>query len=160
MGATLSSCGKYRFHLNRDLGASGEGDKTILFVMLNPSTADASIDDPTIRKLRGFAQRLGYRKISVVNLFAYRATDPKQLKKVADPVGEGNLGYVEMHAELANLIVCAWGTGGTFNQQNEKTLKRLCKFDLYALEITKGGHPKHPLYVSYEKEPILWKPAQ
>lgn len=161
MRAIISACGKYRYSLSREVKTAGIGEsRRLLFVMLNPSTADSTKDDPTIRKCMGFSSRLYHGGLDVVNLFAYRATNPKELKKVNDPVGPENKGRILKAASESDMIVCAWGTNGTFNRQNEKVMEWLSGYDLYALEITKDGHPKHPLYVSYEKQPIIFRKAQ
>lgn len=158
MSAVISPCGKYRYHLSRPL--DGYGSKIVTFIMLNPSTADAETDDATIRKLKGFCQRLGYGYLNVVNLFAFRATDPKDLKKASDPMGPENMAYISMVTQQSDDVICAWGTHGIYGRQNEKVLEIMKDIDLHALEITKDGHPKHPLYISYDKQPILFRSAQ
>src|SRR6185369_17379869 len=91
MTAVISKCGKYRYSLRREwIGGAG----TVCFIMLNPSTADASVDDPTIRRCIGFAQRWGYQILEVVNLYAYRATRPRDMFAAADPVGPENEYYL------------------------------------------------------------------
>ncbi len=107
-GAVISDCGKYRYTLEREW-MTGQG--TCLFVMLNPSTADASEDDPTIRRCIGFAQRWGYQRLTVGNLFAYRATDPLGLREVPLDVAIGpeNDDHLCDLSHGASLIVAAWG---------------------------------------------------
>jgi len=158
--ATLSPCGKYRHHLVRRV--DDKNDKILTFIMLNPSTADATMDDPTIRKCKGFCERLGYSVLSVVNLFDYRATDPKQLKLVSEPCSKHNLGCIRATAIMSDKVICAWGIGGTFGRQNEKILELMAKEKIpaYALDITKDGHPKHPLYIGYDKTPVIFREAQ
>lgn len=86
MSAVISVCGKYRYELEREIGAG----KTCGIIMVNPSTADAETDDATIRKLKGFAERNGWGKLLIANKFAYRATDVRELRGVSDPVGPAN----------------------------------------------------------------------
>lgn len=146
--ANISDCGSYRYALTR----RWDGKKHVLtFVMLNPSTADADLDDPTIRRCMGFAKREGYGGILVVNIYAYRATDPDALKGVSDPFGSANANAHRVAIEIANgrPIVCAWGTKGIL-LDGYRHFMRMAKehnANLVALGITKGGHPKHPLYL-------------
>lgn len=146
--ARISDCGKYRYHLTR---VWDEKLHPLTFVMLNPSTADADQDDPTIRRCIGFAKREGYGGISIVNLYAYRATDPEQLKHVNDPFGVGNLNAQREAIEKANgrPVICAWGTKGTLHggYRHFINLAQRNGANLAALGITKDGHPKHPLYL-------------
>jgi hypothetical protein len=104
--ADLSPCGTYRYLLGRRVG---EGDRTALFMMLNPSTADATEDDPTIRRCTGFARREGCGVLEVVNLFAYRATDPAELRTAPDPVGPANDHHIKAALGRVALVVVAWG---------------------------------------------------
>ncbi len=160
--AILSPCGIYRYSLTRSWfqADTPKGDKTFcLFVMLNPSTADASLDDPTIRRCVGFASRWGYRHLSVVNLFALRATDPTALYAVSPSyaIGGDNDAHIRMHAKAADLVVCAWGShGGLRNRDREvkKILLEEAADRVMALGWTKGGQPRHPLYMSSVAEPV------
>jgi hypothetical protein len=104
--ADLSPCGTYRYLLGRRIGG---GDRVGLWVMLNPSTADANEDDATIRRCIGFARREGCGLLEVVNLFAYRATDPAALRLADDPVGPANDHFISKAVERAALVVVAWG---------------------------------------------------
>lgn len=147
MSAIISNCKNYRYLLERDISPSGKG--TILFIMLNPSTADHSIDDPTIKRCLSFSTNFCMEKLKVINLFAYRSTDPRQLKVVTDPYGPENKKYQEEEIMKADKIVCAWGTKGKMlNAENQmyKLISTLGR-TAYALEFTKNRHPKHPLYV-------------
>lgn len=154
MGAVISDCGLYRYQLLRDVG---EDKRCLTFIMLNPSTADAETDDATIRKCIKFCKRMGYGKLQVLNLFALRATDPAALKKARDPVGDKNWEIVRTLVRLSDYVICAWGTHGTFGRQNEKMIEALKHHDLYCLALTKDGHPKHPLYIRDDAEPIIFK---
>lgn len=146
--AFISSDGAYRYRLTRYWGPG----PMLPFVMLNPSTADADIDDPTIRRCMAFARRENMGGIVVVNLYAFRATDPQRLKEVNDPRGIGNydaLGNVAIEAPANKVpIVCAWGAHGTMlgSLQACDELRRHGA-DLVCLGKTKEGFPRHPLYV-------------
>lgn len=155
MDATISECGLYRYRLTREWDPFG---KSVNFIMLNPSTADANQDDPTIRRCIGFAQKWNYGKIVVTNLFALRATDPKELRNDSiDPVGSENNSHIEREATSADLIVAAWGNHGGFKDRHSSVYTILSAFDIRCLGITKTGHPKHPLYVPGDTELLTWK---
>ena len=141
--ALLSADGLYRYELTR-LWAAGP---LVCFVMLNPSTADAIDDDATLRRCLGFARAWGFGGLYVVNLFAFRATDPRQLRYAADPVGPHNDKHILDAAARATEVVCAWGPGGTY-QQRDAEVRRLLLQDrsrIFSLGRTIGGHPPHPL---------------
>jgi hypothetical protein len=148
----ISACGKYRYHLSRTIGDGGGRHAT--FIMLNPSTADAEIDDPTIRKCVGFATRWDCRDLQVVNLFAYRTTRPAELGSAPDPVGPINQEYIRRTVAMANgPIICAWGAHGGYLRQNETVLSWIGGLCVpMCLGVTKQGHPRHPLYVPYGTE--------
>jgi hypothetical protein len=152
--AILSNDGVHRYNLIREWDAI---NPSMLFVMLNPSTADAVEDDPTIRRCMGFARRENCGMIEVVNLFAYRATDPKELKKTDTPlVGADNDEIIQLAAEESDIIVCAWGTNGTLNGRNKEVISLLQSVGkpIMCLGKTKDGHPKHPLYLPADAELI------
>jgi hypothetical protein len=150
--ADISPCGKYRYLLERDWDNQyGNG---AMFIMLNPSTADGEVDDPTIRRCVGFAKSWGYSSLSVVNLFAYRATDPKDLFKAADVHGPRNQEVIYDTSRRARIIICAWGAHGAWGEQDETVRGWLHNRELYALGFTKHGHPKHPLYLPADAKPI------
>jgi hypothetical protein len=156
--ATTSKCGRYRYALRRMLG--GRPGKTACFIMLNPSTADAEKDDPTIRKCLGFARRWGCGELVVVNLFAFRATRPRDLQAAADPVGRDNRRHVKSAVDRARggLVVCAWGTHGAWRGQDVTVLAwiRETGVELVCLGRSTAGYPRHPLYVPYAAELILF----
>lgn len=135
---------EYRYSLKREWSANA----SIGFVMLNPSTADDIQDDATIRRCISFARTWGYGALEVVNLFAYRATHPRELLLVADPIGQENdlhLLHVQSRVET---IVVAWGNWGSFQQRNKTVLSLLANHPaIYCLGLTRLGHPRHPLYV-------------
>ena len=146
--AEISPCDRYRWWLRR---TRMEGKGTICFVMLNPSTADGTIDDPTIRRCIGFAWRWGYSSLSVRNLFAFRATKPSQLLTACNPTG-GERGDIELAAaKTADMVVAAWGAGVPFGR-DEKAIQLLAGCQLWCLGRTKFGAPRHPLYVRADKE--------
>lgn len=150
MGAVLSRDHAYRWSLHRVLSESGIA--RCLFIMLNPSTADASSDDPTIRRCLGYAVRWGYGVLQVVNLFGLRATDPRELLRHRDPVGERNDEYVLDAArdatETGGIIVCAWGARGGYLDRDAAVLRLIRSAGAvpHCLGFTRGGHPRHPLY--------------
>jgi len=129
MSAIISSCGKYRYTLGRNLEKSN--GKICMFIMLNPSTADANEDDPTIRRCISYAKEWGYGKLVVTNLFAFRATDPKVMKSFDRPVGPRNDNCITFAAQIANasngVIVCAWGTNGAFKNRAREVINMLIK---------------------------------
>ncbi len=149
--ATISSCGKFRYRLGRRW-ASGPA---MLFIMLNPSTADAYVDDPTIRKCIGFAERNGADAIEVVNLFAFRATDPKALAWAGWPVGPENAEHVaratsEVHEDDAK-IVLAWGANARGRDEALAMTLDLGYRGIpaYTLRRLIDGTPAHPLMLPY-----------
>jgi hypothetical protein len=148
--AIFSDDGKYRYHLHRKIGE--ESRRAAAFIMLNPSTADHLVDDPTIRRCVGFCRRWGCGELHVVNLFAIRATAPADIRKAADPVGPENGSWVRRVVERTRdgLVVCAWGAHGSYMDQDLTVLGwigHLCS--PMALGVTKDGHARHPLYVPY-----------
>lgn len=144
--AEVSHCGHYRWSLTRGLDPFGEG--LCLFVMLNPSTADAHIDDPTSRRCINFAMRWGYAQLVICNLFSFRATKPGDMKKAADPVGRLTDGILYQYASSASRIVCAWGQDGVTNDRDIEVMRilRAANSEIYCLGETKNGSPVHPLY--------------
>ncbi len=149
--AIFSEDGAHRYRLSREwlIGAG-----SIAFIMLNPSTADASINDPTVKRCMGFAQDWGYKRLVVGNIFAFRTTQPYDLLRADDPIGPENDDHLIGIVEEANLVVCAWGGHGMFHSRGDIVRRNISinapddKFrDLYALGFTKDRQPKHPLYV-------------
>jgi len=139
--ATFSDCRKYRYALSRTWNGK---KKTILFIGLNPSTADEKIDDPTIRRCINYAQNWGYGSLLMVNLFAYRATLPSELKNVKNPIGNDNDLHILELSKKADLTVAAWGNEG-FLLNRDKVVKKILP-NLMCLKINKSGQPAHPLY--------------
>lgn len=186
-GAIISADGRYRYRLWREwrlwpdtanwywwqengkpvldgAGAPIGEPKSCVFIMLNPSTADADADDATIRRCVAFAKRWKYDRLDVFNLFAYRATDPRALLALNDsddPVGPKNLHYLQSfleHRATVGHIICAWGNHGAHLGQDETMLGWLQGFDRYALKLSKDGHPAHPLYLPTDSDPIPFRP--
>jgi len=150
--AVISDCGTYRYRLTRTWDTA---KPTVAFVMLNPSTADETRDDPTIRRCLGFAKDWGYGSLVVVNLFGLRSADPTRLHEHADPVGPANDDYLRAVCADAEQVVVAWGAKGSFKDRALKVADML-ETDLYALNTTKDGHPNHPLYQPADAELELW----
>lgn len=162
MTAVLSPCGTYRYLLRRQVPCELRHVKPCLFVMLNPSTADATVDDPTIRRCMGFAKREQCTHLTVVNLFALRATNPKQLQATQasgkDPIGPANWTHfvqqIEDHQRFG-LIIAAWGA-----HPMARTMpvhhQRLRDAGALCLGATTDGCPRHPLYVRADAPLVPW----
>jgi hypothetical protein len=146
--AVISACGRYRYLLTRQVGP---GPRTATFIMLNPSTADATNDDPTIRRCIGFARQWGCGRLAVLNLFALRATDPTDLKRAKEPVGPENREWFErtLRGDHDGPVVCGWGVHGDHLGQDSVVLGWLAALGVHplALGLTRDGHPRHPLYL-------------
>ena len=143
--AVISPCERYRYILRRQW-EEGNQIKWMAFIMLNPSTADAEQDDQTIRKCIGFAKRERCGGLIVVNLFAYRATDPKELPLVPDKFGPDFFHYFPMGISEANIIVAAWGSNESVRISHIKAI--LGYRTVYCLGTNQNGSPKHPCYLS------------
>lgn len=157
VSAVISPCGKYRYRLIRDLGMMGKG--ACVFVMLNPSTADATNDDPTIRRCIGYARTLGHARLEVVNLFAYRSTVPGVLYAMSrdTAVGPDNDQHILEAAAGARTVLCAWGNHGSqFGRAAEVlSLLRAHGIQPKALKVNaKSGQPAHPLYLKGDALPF------
>lgn len=158
--AIISLCGKYRYRLERDLGGDGP---TAAIIMVNPSTADHTVDDQTIRKLIGFGRRFGWGKIIVGNKFAFRATDVKQLKFQADPIGPENDRHLEEILLAAQVHVVAWGNltklpkplRGRYKQILELAEKHRIWLRCFGMAL--DGDPLHPLTIGYDRELVRWQ---
>lgn len=157
--AVISECGRYRYALGRRWD---DALPVCVFVMLNPSTADADIDDPTIRRCISFAKREGCGAICVVNLYAFRATEPKDMKNATDPFGPNNidtLGQTFEEARRRNWrVIVAWGAHGTYLEADVAiaTLAKQHQITLECFGVTGTGQPKHPLYVKGDTPLIDW----
>ena len=156
--AHISPCGTYRYNLTRDWG---EGLGRVCWIMLNPSTADADVDDPTIRRCIGFTERWGYGGMEVVNLYALRATNPEELKNHPDPIPlMTGLSEVARAVGRCDLTICAWGVHGGHKNRGPAAARILRTPGnlLYTLRLTKDGHPAHPLYLPSHLKPFVWEP--
>lgn len=149
-GAVISADLKYRYALWRRWEIDGP---FVLFIGLNPSTADATEDDPTIRRCVNFAKSWGFSAMYMANLFAYRATDPKDMKAVENAVGACNDDWLRYLARCADTIVGAWGAHGTYQGRGQAVIKLLMPFDVRHLGTTSNGNPKHPLYLPKTLKP-------
>ncbi len=149
--AYYSPCGTYRYGLER---IWGEGP-ALLFVMLNPSTATEEKNDPTIERCQRRAIQLGFGTLKIANLFAFRATLPTDLRKADDPEGPENAALLGQWSGKAQMTIAGWGTHGALLGQGTRVAP-LLNGDVRHLGLTKDGHPRHPLYVSYATKPTAW----
>lgn len=176
LSAVFSACRTWRYTLTRrvaDLACApgcradeGSGlhsvdcrtvETTALFVCLNPSTADETQNDPTVRRCISFAKRWGYTQLVVCNIFALCSTDPDALYGHDDPVGPENDRYLVEHAQWADFIVCAWGNHGDLRDRGKSVASELAAWDeIHALGFTGRGQPKHPLYLPSLTRPVKW----
>lgn len=146
----------YRYSARYTVGL-GADPRMAAFVMLNPSTADQDQLDPTLRRCRGFALREGCDRMTIVNLYAWRATDPADMWRAADPIGPGNDEVIAEVCRAADLVICGWGGGQAKNAaQRERFTARAARVrsmlreagvELHHLGLTNGGQPTHPLYL-------------
>jgi hypothetical protein len=145
-GATID--GAYRYDLHRTWGDTSRNG-VVCFVMLNPSTADGLQDDPTIRRCIGFAKSWGHAGLVVVNLYAYRSTDPRKLPPSAEAVGPRNDEFIRRWASESRAVVCAWGSAPFARKRAIRVLEiiRSAGANPVAIRLTKGGCPAHPLYL-------------
>lgn len=153
-GARFSNCGTYRYALWREWDTNLP---TILFLMLNPSIANADSNDPTAERCERRATLLGYGRMDIRNLFALVSTDPAGLKQHADPVGPDNDVAIMEAALAADLTICAWGKNGSLLNRDAAviTMLRSASIQPKCLRITpKSGMPEHPLYIPYSATPI------
>lgn len=156
-GADISICGRYRYSLTREWDSK---KPSVLFIMLNPSKADALKDDPTVTRCIGFAKDWGYGKLVIANLFAYRETNPLMLLHIDDPLGRDNMSYLSSAMRQADLIVCAWGNPSLvklFGAEKQFKLILSQPKPLHYLGLTTDGTPRHPLYLPKSLTPILFE---
>jgi hypothetical protein len=152
--AEFSECGTYRYLLTRTWGSGqlhlgrAEPKGWLQVIGLNCSTATEEVDDPTVRRCIGYAQRWGFAGLMVTNLFAFRATDPAVMKAAPDPVGPENDKTLLRAAQLARMVLAAWGTHGDHLHRAEAVRRALGAHRLVCLGTTKDGSPRHPLYVA------------
>ena len=130
--------------------------KTIAWIALNPSTADENQLDPTLRRIRGFSAAWGYNSFMMLNAFAFRATDPKEMERAANPNGPENDAYLLAETAKVDKVICAWGTHAALNDRQNQIRALLKDRPLYYLKLTKDGFPSHPLYLKSDLVPIRW----
>jgi hypothetical protein len=153
--ASISNCQQYRYRLGRIFGDGPE----LMFVMVNPSTADADVDDQTIKKCIGFAKANGFGSILVGNKFAYRSTDVKKLREVRDPVGPENDEHLRAMMERASKVVVGWGQLAKLPEPLRGRWKEVVRLadaaghSLHTIGVNADKHPKHPQMTGYD-EPI------
>lgn len=154
--AVYSDCECYRYSLTRIWAPEG---RRVMFVMLNPSTATEVVNDPTIERCERRARHLGFGAFRVTNIFAFRATDPRDLRRAAEPVGPQNDQAIVKGARWADEIIAAWGVHGAHKGRGVATAQMLVAqgTPLFHLGLSKHGHPKHPLYLPYAKTPEPWE---
>jgi hypothetical protein len=157
--AVISECGTYRYTLHRPIPCALRWNNPCLFWLINPSTADASIDDPTTRRCMGFAQLWNCTSLTIVNSFALIDTDPSELAKHKDPVGPANDWHVaeQVAAHRLGVIVVGWGA----NKMARARVPELAHLleGVHCLGRTKAGDPRHPLYIRKTQQPEPWGTA-
>ncbi len=153
--AIYSDCERYRYALTRVWDASLP---KLGYIMLNPSKATEMQNDPTVERCERRARALGYGAFRVTNIFGWRETDPHKMRKVADPVGPQNDTALTDLMTWADLVIAGWGTHGVHLEQGPKAgrLLHATGRPIYCFGLTKDGHPRHPLYVAYRQEPVIW----
>lgn len=160
--AVFSPCRMWRYTLWRELpikAMAGVKDNGYLACIgLNPSVADETNDDPTIRRVIGFARDWGHSGLMMLNLFAFRATDPRVMKKAADPVGVDNDAVIARICSGAGMVLAAWGAGGDHRARDKAVCQILrdIKVRPYCLGTTRSGFPRHPLYVPAVTQPVWY----
>jgi len=150
--ATLSSCRKYRYALTREWD---ENKQSVLFICLNPSIADDKNDDPTLIRCINYAKRWGYGGVCIANLFAYRATKPKDMLSSKDPIGIDNDKWLRKLSKGAGLVVAAWGNHGKHMGRSHQIREDIS--NLHYLKLNASGEPSHPLYLKSTLKPKLLK---
>ncbi|MGB0514467.1 MAG: DUF1643 domain-containing protein [Wenzhouxiangellaceae bacterium] len=155
-GAHFSRCRRFRYALWREWDATRP---VVMMIGLNPSTADATRNDPTIRRCIGFARDWGYGAVWVTNLFAFRATDPTDLKAAPDPVGPRNDLWLRRTARRADALVAAWGNDGAMRGRSER-VRAMFGARLHVIRINASGEPAHPLYLPKRLQPVLWNESR
>ena len=147
--AKLSDCRKYRYALWRTWDSEMP---YAMFIGLNPSTADETEDDPTIRRCINYAKDWGYGGLCMVNLFGFRATDPNDMKKASDPIGPDNDTWLNTLAKNAGVIIGAWGNHGSYLNRSSEIIKIIP--NIKCLKQNTSGEPAHPLYQKKTATPI------
>ncbi len=154
--AVYSDCERYRYALTRVWDRAGP---RVHFIMLNPSTATETRNDPTVERCERRARALGFGAFRVSNIFAWRATDPRRMRAADDPIGPGNDAAILEGCDWADQTICAWGAHGAHLGRGAAVHRMLCArgVALFHLGLTRDGHPKHPLYIAYAQMPRRWE---
>jgi hypothetical protein len=153
--AIFSECSKYRYTLSR---IWDEDEPICVFIGLNPSTADIQYNDPTLNRCMRSAMDWGFGSLIMLNIFAYRSTDPKGLYTQEDPIGKYNNKYLIEIVSKADIIIAAWGTHGEYLNRGNNVIEMLSSIKkLHCLDINKNGTPKHPLYISKNNKPFIYR---
>ena len=161
-GAIVSDCGKFRYRLDRKIGEAGP---VYAFFGINPSTADASMDDATVRKWNGFAQRWDASRYVVGNVFAFRSTDVRALATAADPIGRLNNDHIKQIIAEADILVPCWGdqtkvpSGLRMHFHWMRQVLEAAGKPIKTFGLSKGGFPKHPLMLGYDTPLVDWVDA-
>lgn len=157
--AVYSDCERYRYALTRVWDPQG---RRVLFIMLNPSKATEVQNDPTIERCERRARALGFGGFRATNIFAWRETDPGALRAVAAPEGPENDAAIRDSLGWADQVIAAWGAHGTHRDRGVAVTRLLQRAGgpVFHLGLTQAGHPRHPLYIAYARQPELWRPAQ
>lgn len=162
--AVISDCGLYRYRLERH-AIEGGGAGGVGWIMVNPSTADANEDDPTVRKVLGFSARLGFGWVAVGNVFALRSTDVRGLAKAADPIGPDNDRHIREIMRDVQTVIVAWGPLAKLPKLHRSRYQRVVRaandlgVTLHCLGTAQDGHPRHPLMLAYDTPLTPWKTA-
>ncbi len=150
--AILSEDRKYRYVLSR---IWDESKPTVMIIGLNPSTADETENDPTIVRCIDFAKSWGYGGVYMLNLFGFRATQPKDMFNTKEPIGNENDKYIYEYSKICDKVICAWGNDGDYKNRSKEILSKI--ENLYYLKLNKTGEPAHPLYLKGDLIPIKFE---
>lgn len=153
--AVYSDCETYRYSLTRIWDTQA---RRVMFVMLNPSTATEVQNDPTVERCERRARHLGFGAFRVTNIFAFRATDPRDMRAATDSIGPDNDTTLTQGAAWADAIIAAWGVHGSHLGRGAAVAQTLQagSTPLFHLGLSKHGHPRHPLYLPYTQKPVTW----
>lgn len=153
--AVYSDCERYRYSLTRIWDQAGG---RLNFVMLNPSKATEVQNDPTVERCERRARALGYGSFAVTNIFAWRETDPKAMRRAENPIGPDNDAVILERAAWAQTVIAAWGAHGEHQDRGPQVAELLAQagMPLFHLGLSQKGHPRHPLYLPYAQLPEPW----
>jgi len=156
--AVFSSCRNWRYALFRNWrSVAARSNEFVAFIGLNPSTADETENDPTVRRCIDYAKRWGFGGMVMLNAFAFRATDPKDMKKQTDPCGPDNDAAIQAIVAKAGKVVACWGCHGRHLNRDDHLAEILPRFcDVESLKLTHRGSPSHPLYLRADLVPFKW----